>query len=77
MYLGVSIEIRHKEEMDVNRARNKKDEVLKVRSGFLKELQIQLLGLVIMLKILNSSVCWELIPKLFPFTNVLYASTSS
>lgn len=43
--------------MDVNRARNKKDEVLKVRSGFLKELQIQLLGLVIMLKILNSSVC--------------------
>lgn len=57
MYLGVSIEIRHKEEMDVNRARNKKDEVLKVRSGFLKELQIQLLGLVIMLKILNSSVC--------------------
>lgn len=57
MYLGVSIEVRHKEEMDVNRARNKKDEVLKVRSGFLKELQIQLLGLVIMLKILNSSVC--------------------
>jgi len=50
-----------------------KDMVLKVRSDFLKEVQIQLLGPVIMFKILNSSEIQdlELITKLF-FSQMYY-----
>lgn len=50
-----------------------KDMVLKVRSDFLKEVQIQLLGPVNMFKILNSSDIQdlELITKLF-FSQMYY-----